>query len=159
MNGLKQMLSFLDLIMRKNVTINMYQNVDTYKMLRPYAMYIGTLLKPPYISKINNKRKYDKNFNYNIELNHIDDDKNKIILNLDKLFTKRFIQINFHCSYATLDYITRTIIVPWGQNRQYSSNTIKSEEGYMLQPPEKSDSNYKELMKRYWYEYNQRNQS
>ena len=160
--GLDKYLNFIKLIMNKNIKVAMYSNEDKYKLLRGYDVYVFGMLKPTVKVKFSGLMKFDETCDYNIELNHYECNNNYVEFDSSEIFTKKIVRFNFHCSKKLLNDITINIIQPFGNQFQMSvkewEKTHKCEEGYMLQPPEKSDPNYKELMKRYWYECNQRNQ-
>ena len=160
--GLDRYLNFIKLIMNKNIKVAMYSNIDCYSILRYYDTYIFGMLKPTVKVKFSGLMKFDETCDYNIELNHYECNNNYVEFDSSEIFIKKIVRFNFYCSKKLLNEITINIIQPFGKQFKQSikewEKTHKDESGYMLQPPEKSDPNYKELMKRYWYECNQRNQ-
>lgn len=159
--GLDKYLNFIKLIMNKDINVCIYSNIDDKKILRSHDVHLAGMLKPTIKAKFSGLMRFDERCDCNVELNHYESNDNKVEFDSSEIFTKKIARFNFYCSNELLRNINIYVIQPFGRQFKQSieewKKTHEDESGYMLQPPEKSDPNYKELMKRYWYECNQRN--
>ena len=154
--GLDQYLNFIKLLMKKEMRLNVYSTSKS--ILYDHPTYLFGMLKSSIKLNIFGKQYYDGVLDFNLELNYFESNDNKVIFDSSEIFTKKFAKFNFYCTKEVLHGLTLNIIKPFGKQFKMSveeyEKTHECHSGHMLQPPEKGDPNYKELMKEYWKEYN-----